>query len=457
MRGTKAILSAVITCLMLLAVLIPATVSAEGLIDTDRDVELSISYFDGDKPIHDAKFRVFLVANVDQYCRMTLTDTFRGYAGKVDGLDGLDGMDKAGWLKLANTLDGYVRRDDLDFEAEGFTDADGNLTFRFKPGLFLVLGFRATTDDFQTYTAVPFMVFLPDRDSANNAWVYETTAVAKFHNEIFPPDDDPKKTDETDEEEFLPKYVTRKVIKKWDDEGYESARPEAIEMQLLRDGEIFDTEKLTGENSWRFAWDNLESKYDWTVVEKEIDGYAVSIEKNGITSVITNRFVAPVNGVDPPVQKRIVGDAPAEDSEFAFVLKAGDDGFPMPENSDGGVKEMTIKGAGSREFGDITFTEPGVYTYMIYEKDLGLKGYSYDRKIYTITYNVTREDDELKIDRTITVDGKDADTVEFTNTYKAAGTVLPQTGLLWWPVPVLFTGGAVLIVFGVIRRRRRAQ
>ena len=30
---------------------------------------------------------------------------------------------------------------------------------------------------------------------------------------------------------------------------------------------------------------------------------------------------------------------------------------------------------------------------------------------------------------------------------------LPQTGMLWWPVPVLAAAGLLLIVMGCIRRR----
>ena len=32
---------------------------------------------------------------------------------------------------------------------------------------------------------------------------------------------------------------------------------------------------------------------------------------------------------------------------------------------------------------------------------------------------------------------------------------LPHTGQLWWPVPVLVVSGAVLILLGLILRRRR--
>jgi len=30
---------------------------------------------------------------------------------------------------------------------------------------------------------------------------------------------------------------------------------------------------------------------------------------------------------------------------------------------------------------------------------------------------------------------------------------LPQTGQVWWPVPLLISGGIVLILLGVVRRR----
>ena len=30
---------------------------------------------------------------------------------------------------------------------------------------------------------------------------------------------------------------------------------------------------------------------------------------------------------------------------------------------------------------------------------------------------------------------------------------LPQTGQLWWPVPLLLCGGLLLVVFGLLRRR----
>lgn len=43
-----------------------------------------------------------------------------------------------------------------------------------------------------------------------------------------------------------------------------------------------------------------------------------------------------------------------------------------------------------------------------------------------------------------------------TNTRQAGTSAsrLPQTGLLWWPVPLLATGGLGLVLLGLLRRRK---
>jgi len=51
---------------------------------------------------------------------------------------------------------------------------------------------------------------------------------------------------------------------------------------------------------------------------------------------------------------------------------------------------------------------------------------------------------------------RSGNTFYITNTYAVSGTgtpTLPQTGQLWWPVPLLLAGGLALIAAGLIRRR----
>lgn len=430
--------------LILLVVLsvCPIQAFAAGKIITNQPATLTINYKDGTKSIPNARFSIYKVAAVDEYARMTLTSDFAGYKSTVSGLADLDALTQDQWLALASTLRGYVLKDDITPVAGGETNRDGHLAFSNREvGLYLVIGSRVTTGDDYTYTPIPFMVFLPGEDSVNNDWDYEVTVVPKYTKDYNPPDDDDD-------------YVSRKVLKKWDDEGYETLRPTEVIVQLLKDGKVYDTQTLNKDNNWRYAWDNLNADYEWEVIEKEVEGYAVSIMRSGITFTVTNKYVVPIIGTNLPIQKRITGDKPKTNSSFTFVFSAINVSCPMPEGSNGTVKEISITGAGSKEIGEITFDKPGTYVYSISEKNGGVEGYTYDSTVYTVTFEVAEKDGELSITRTIKDNkGNITSAIEFTNPYKTPGNKLPQTGILWWPVPLLLCAGLAFVMIGVIRRR----
>lgn len=441
MKVGKRTLSVLMIFFVVFAML-PIQAFAAGKIQPDQNATLIITYKDYEKPIPNAEFRVYKVADVDEYARMSLTTQFERYKYTVASLSALDKMDHDKWLDLASTLKGYVQRDKLFSAANGKTDQDGLLSLNVKPGLYLVVGYRATTEDYYTYSATPFMVFIPGEDIQNNEWNYVLNVSPKYEKDYFPPD-------------VPDTVVTRKVLKLWDDSGYEEIRPEEVTVQLLCEGMVFDTVILNESNNWRYAWDNLDSQHEWTVVEKELPDYAVTIAQKGITYTLSNKYIVPVTESNPPVQKRVTGDTPQTASTFTFVLTAEKSSFPMPEGSNGTTKEITIKGAGSAEFGDITFTKPGTYVYKVTEKNTEVIGYTYDESVFTITYTVTQENGELITERTISdSNANTVSTVEFTNIYKTPGNKIPQTGIMWWPVPVLLFAGLAFLMIGVIRRRR---
>lgn len=440
-KGKTHILTGMISLLLILMLLLPATAFAAGAIDTDRAVSLRIDYQDGDTAISGARFDLYRVADVDRYARMTLTQEFEGYP--ID----FDDADQDSWQEMALTLKGYAKRDKLIPFVSGETDKDGILTFAesgdqpLMPGLYLVVGSRRSIGD-DVYSAMPFMLFLPGMDESANEWDY-AVSVSPKHEKEFNPSDDPDD-----------RVITRKVIKVWDDEGYETIRPENVTVQLLCDGEIYDTVVLSQDNNWRYAWDHLSPDHEWLVVEKEIRNYAVTVSQTNSVFFVSNKYVVPITSVDPPIQKKITGDRPAEAAEFTFIMTAKNENTPMPEGSHDGVKTVTLKGAGSTEFGEIVFTEPGTYSYTIGEKDMGTAGYTYDTEVYTVTYEVTQENGELSIHRTMTDHtGAEIRVIEFNNVYRTPGEKLPQTGLLWWPVPVLAVAGLTLLLLGCVYRK----
>ena len=423
------------------AMMLPAVALAAEPIVTDRDISFTISYKDEGKAISDATFDVYHCANVDAYGQMTVTDAFSTYPVNFSDLD------QDGWQELATTLKGYAQRDNLSTVASGKTDRNGELSFTLKPGLYLVVGSRQTIGEY-TYTPAPFMVFLPGRSTLENVWDYDVSSYVKFTKKYNPSDNPP------DDD-----VVTRKALKIWNDYGYEYARPEEITVQLLRDGEVSDTQVLNADNNWCYTWDNLSDKYEWTIVEKELSGYLTTVTQRGVTFTITNKYIVSLITEDPPVAKKITGDTPASSSTFTFILTAANADYPMPEGSVGTTKEIRITGSGSSEFGPITFTKPGVYTYTVSEKNTGVEGYTYDTTVYTIQYTVTEQDGNLVLQRRITdPNGKEVDSSVFTNKYSVPGPSTPQlphTGSNWWPVPLLFCLGMAFYVVGFLSRRKQ--
>lgn len=118
------------------------------------------------------------------------------------------------------------------------------------------------------------MVMLPTR--SENTWSYEVIASPKHTDQEIPD---------------TPTEITRKVLKVWDDNGHENSRPKEITVQLLRDGEIYDTVTLNAGNNWRYTWSGLNDDYRWTIVEKELSGYIVRVDQEGVTFVVTNTYV----------------------------------------------------------------------------------------------------------------------------------------------------------------------
>lgn len=85
------------------------------------------------------------------------------------------------------------------------------------------------------------------------------------------------------------KPETVNVRKVWviDDGG---ERPDSVSVQLMRDGEPFgDPVTLNDANDWSYAWNDLESGHNWTVVELNVpDGFKATVSQSGDTFTIIN-------------------------------------------------------------------------------------------------------------------------------------------------------------------------
>ena len=256
-------------CLLLAALFSVSSVAAEGA-DPARPVTLTVLYQDGETPLSGAEFALYQVAAADENGALTLTKDFSAYP-----VDLAAGREDA-FRSLSATLEGFVLRDDLTPLDRGTTDAEGRLTFpvddqALPHGLYLVIGSSHEQNDV-LYTTDAFMVQLPAADG-NGGWIYDAILKPKYH--ATPVEDD--KEDDT---------IRRKVLKVWKDDG--TQRPAEVIIQLLRDGEVYDTVTLSAKNTWRHTWNKLDADHRWTVVEQEVEGYTVEVTREGITFVVTN-------------------------------------------------------------------------------------------------------------------------------------------------------------------------
>lgn len=189
-------------------------------------------------------------------------------------------------------------------------------------------------------------------------------------------------------------FISRRVLKSWYDKGFEAYRPELVIVDLLRDGKIFESVELSDKNNWRYTWEELDNQYQWRIVERLVQDYRVSGRQEGSTYVITNRYIDTYTPVTPDKP----GDKPTKPTE---------PGKPTEP------------------------TEPSKPTNPVQPVDPGKP-----------TEPVAPVNPVNPV--------QPVDPVEPSNPVGPTGPKLPQTGQLWWPVPVLAFAGVVLFAGGYL-------
>ena len=180
----------------------------------------------------------------------------------------------------------------------------------------------------------------------------------------------------------------------------------------------YTVEEVAGNDS-HITYDATPYKVS-AVVTDNLDGTLKVTWKSGTGAILfKNTYTVDPTDAAPSVEKKITGGNPAKDNTFRFTL-TGTDNAPMPKGSVDGEKTETITGEGQTDFGKITFTRAGTYTYKVTEELGNEASYNYDSTEYTLTYKVTDVRGELKAEQSITTGGKSADSMVFTNEYAPA-------------------------------------
>ena len=246
------VIMAIIMCLSVFA--LPAF-AAEGQ-------KLDVAMLDGETALVGVNFQLYRIGTCSDG-KINAESPFDAYRVVYDVSDAED------MQSLALTLSGYILRDGIEPSYSDATDENGVADFEdtyIENGVYVLMADKHH-QDVTTYFAEPTLIMLPYGED-------DTLAVY------------PKMTSVDDGTENI--SVSYKVLKAWvEDEGM--TRPVEVGVELLRDGEVYDTVTLDESNNWSYEWHGLSVFYHWTVVEKWVsEGYRVMLTQDQKTLMLTN-------------------------------------------------------------------------------------------------------------------------------------------------------------------------
>ena len=261
MNNFKRLLSALL-CVVLLSTCVYA-----GEINPGKTCALTVRC---KHTVEDVSYAIWRVAEVDADVRFRYVSPFKnkGFHSANDHDD---------WEDTAETLAGYVEREKIAPLAIAETNARGNATFeKLKTGLYLVLG-EPYTYDGKTYEQDSFLIALPTRSDNTQPWEYDVTTIRKPAGQV----------------EHPTQKVDVEVLKIWSgDDGI--LRPASVTVQLLQNGQVYDTVTLNRRNNWEHRWTELPAGFVWRVTEAQVPaGYSVLVQRNGNKFVIINTYDVP--------------------------------------------------------------------------------------------------------------------------------------------------------------------
>lgn len=200
-------------------------------------------------------------------------------------------------------------------------------------------------------------------------------------------------------------------------------------------GNYTETVKNKTDGSFAFAELTFDKVSTYTYTVEEVIGFAGGIKydetKYTVTITVTDdgngQLVADVSGADGIIFKNSYNTESAE-VQFSGIkhligraLVAGE--FEFILEGEGVSQSVKVNADGSFAFDAISYTKAGTYNYTVKEIKGNLAGITYDETVYNITVEVT-DDGNGKLITKVT----GADSITFTNKYKASGAEIVFSG-----------------------------
>lgn len=436
MKKVQAKIAIILSVLLVVCLFLPIASAAEK-IDVTRGVSLSLEYKHNGTPIENAAFSVYKVANMAPNGMFAPTADFVRYSVDYDDLS-------AEKMKnLSDTLLGYIKRDKITPISKNTTNSNGFCAFYFKKtqtaGLYMIVGEKKQVGD-KIYTPEVLLISLPAK-AQDGSYLYVVKAVPKA--EIT------EKNDKTDIE----------VTKVWKNDKGEN-RPESVTVQLMKNNAVYAEVTLNKANNWRHEWKDLDAQYTWTVAEKTIPyGYEVSVNHSGKNYIISNTFdesrttepTKPDDTTNPSGTTDPNGTTNPNDK----TTNPGGTTNPNDNTTNPGgttnPNDKTTNPDGTTNPNDNT-TNPGGTTSPN-DKTTNPNGSTnpndttYPGGTTNPNGGTTRPVGSSTTDNTTAPNGSGSTTSPDST---KPNTDIPQTGMLEWPIPLMFEFGVTFIAIGII-------
>lgn len=253
------------------------------------------------------------------------------------------------------------------------------------------------------------------------------------------------------------KKMNVSVVKKWEDGENESGHPASVKVQLMVDGKEYpnsDPVTLSESNNWSYTWPSITVKNSedpqkkFTVVEvTSLDSYSAFadepvVEGNRVSITLNNSYIPDIPDDPTPL------GPPGVDYTVQKVWE--DKGYETKRPTSVDV----ILTKDGKEYDTQTLNEANGWKYTWTDLD-GEATWSVKEKSIPAGYEVKTSLENYTVTMTNTYNPENKTTPP-SGTTKKTGK-LPQTGMLWWPVPVLGCAGLLLILLGLVRKNKRRR
>lgn len=198
-----------------------------------------------------------------------------------------------------------------------------------------------------------------------------------------------------------------------------------------RDANTYSSFTIRGENMV-FTPDPSQNK-----ASREVSAAPSGTEESYDVGLVKLGIVKPGIVMDAPIVHKKVTGANARPATFVFEWTADPDHgslpadrsyLPMPNGLNAESAQVSLQTGTEKEatFGSLSFTQAGTYVYRLKEINTGAANYTYDETSYTITYEISIDENEHKTTGKRTIKrGEEilpaASACTFTNIYVAPG------------------------------------